>query len=99
MFEIISIAAQADSGNPIQDTVLYTGTMKLLSDATNTLYWLAPAIAILLTGIFALCMKGADEQNAPRWKKRIIMVWGCLILILCASTIIKVLQSYYTVAA
>ena len=80
----------------LMDTVLYTGALQLISDATMIATILCPILAGLLWGLFALARQTAqDEPTEKKWNKCmrnaiIFGVAGCL-----GSGIISALSSYF----
>ena len=79
----------------IQDSVLVTGTTKLINDLTSWLLILAPVLTILLIGYFFLRKAVGDEMDSRRWDNRIkIAVMSCIGVIL-ASALVSVITGYY----
>lgn len=85
----------ASGNNGIEDSVIVEGTQKLLNDITTVLLFLSPTIAVALIIYFSIRLSGSDETEHKKWKSRITITVICTIVAVLASTIIKVILSYY----
>ncbi len=79
----------------IQDTIIATGTQKLISDLTSWLMVLAPTLTVLLVGYFLLRKASSQDQEGPRWNDRIKVAIICCVGVIVASALINVILSYY----
>lgn len=81
----------------LQSSVIFTGTQKLLNDLSTILLVLAPIVCIVLLVSFSIVKAGANEMDEVKWGKRQRNVVICVLIAMLASTIIKLLLSYYGV--
>ena len=81
--------------NGIQSTTLVTGTQNLITDLTNWLLIIAPALTILLVGYYLMRKSASDEMDAKRWDSRVKIAIICCIGVVVASGLINVLIGYY----
>lgn len=79
----------------ISDSVLATGTEKLIKDLTNWLLILAPTLTVLLLGYYLLRKSASDEMDGKRWNDRIKITIVCCIGVILASGLINLIISYY----
>lgn len=79
----------------LKDTKLATGTIKLIDDATTILLGLVLAIGVLLGLYFFIRKNAADEQEQPRWDKRLKTDIFCTIGGTVFSAVLKVVVGYY----
>lgn len=92
MFSISS--ASAEGG--LQESVAYTGTMKMLNDASGALLVAAPVVGIVCVIYFAIRHGAADEMDQKKWKQRIIVAIISVIVAVLAAAIISTITSYYS---
>lgn len=74
----------------------YTGTVALINDLIGVLILLAPAVAIVLTVVFAIQRSGADEMDQKMYGKKIKNAWICCAIAVMATALVKLIFSYYT---
>lgn len=80
----------------IQESIFFTGTMKLLNDSSKALMVLAPIIGAVL-GVFFFIRKGAaDEMDQKTWQKRINNTLFAVIGAELIGVAINLISSYYT---
>lgn len=83
------------SASGLQQSVFYTGTAKLISDAMLVATILCPSICGLVAVIFAVRRGMADEQDGKMWTRRIYTAMICGVLGGLISGIIALVASYY----
>lgn len=81
--------------NSIQDSVIFTGTQKLIKDATTALMIIAPILGGLLIGFFFIRKSAADEVEQKVWQKRINTTIYSVLGVELASVIINLFVSYF----
>ena len=89
---------QATAGKEIEKSKLYTGTQRMLGDATAALQKLAVGIAVIVAiyrGVDYLLHK--DERNQNDLKMQLIQIAAVLVGILLAVEIFKMIAGYYAV--
>lgn len=79
----------------IQDSVIFTGTQKLIKDATTALMILAPIIGALLIGFFFMKKGAADDMEQKIWQKRINTAIYSVMGVELASVIINLFMGYF----
>lgn len=79
----------------ISDSILVTGTQKLISDLMNLLIIIAPTLSALLIGYYLLRKANADDMDAKRWDNRIKVTLICCIGVVVVTSLINVIMSYY----
>lgn len=80
----------------IQDSIFFTGTMKLLNDSSKALMILAPIVGAVLGGFFFMRKGAADEMDQKTWQKRINNTLVAVIGAELISVAINLISSYYT---
>lgn len=82
--ESVSISG---NGGEIRNSALGNGVFKLANDISGTLRWLIPVVSIpfILWDLFK--MFAGDEQEQPRYKKRLITT----LIIIMTSTMVTVI--------
>lgn len=75
------------NGGEIRSSQLGQGVAKLANDVSGTLRWLIPVISIPFILWDLLKMFTGDEQEQPRYKKRLITT----LIIVMASTMVTVI--------
>ena len=83
------------AANPILQTKIATGTEKLINDVTIWLIILSIPITILLVVYFSIRIGSADVQDQKEWKNRRLIAGISGIIVISASSIIKIIMSYY----
>lgn len=83
------------SAGNLEGSKIITGTKKLLEDLARVLGIFVPIVCGILLIVFAIMKASADEQDGPRWKKRMIVVIACLVIGISAGGIITLISSYY----
>lgn len=83
------------SANNIMDSILGTGLVNLVNDASFLLIILCPLVGAAAAGYFTTRRSMSDEQDGKMWEKRIKVaiicgVGGCL-----TSAIIAIGASYF----
>lgn len=79
----------------VSDSILATGTEKLIKDLTNWLLILAPILTILLVGYYFLRKSASDEMDGKRWDSRIKIAILCCVGVILASGLINLIIGYY----
>ena len=87
--------AQSAFADDIGSSKLATGTQKLITDATNWLMILAPAVAVLCIIYFLIRKSISDEMDHKKWNTRIAVALISCIGAVLAAVIVNVLISYY----
>ena len=82
----------------IQDTVLFTGTQKLLQDLTTALILISIAITLVLAVKDGIEWGAADEQERPVKQKKIIWTIIIGVITVVITGIVKVVLGYYGVS-
>ena len=75
------------NGGEIRSSALGKGVSNLANDISGTLRWLIPLISIPFILFFLFKIFTGDEQEQPRWKKRLITT----LVIVAASTLVTVI--------
>jgi MFS family permease len=83
------------AANPIMSSKIFTGTEKLIKDATLALTVLAPIVGVVLWIYFNVRKGAADEMDHKKWDNRKTIVIVSVILAVLGSTIINLAISYY----
>ena len=86
---------QSAFADDIGSSKLATGTQKLITDATNWLMILAPAVAVLCIIYFLIRKSISDEMDHKKWNTRIAVALISCIGAVLAAVIVNVLISYY----
>ena len=73
----------------------FTGTQRLLQDATTAALVLLPIITALLIVYFNIRKSGAEQQEQTMWSKRIRTAVFCLIFGELAAAFVNFISSYY----
>ncbi len=82
--------------NGLMGSKVFTGTQKLINDATTGLTILCPIVGGL-AAVYCLIRKAlADEQDGKLWNKRITMSIICGVAGMLVTGIIAMIASYYT---
>ena len=92
---LMTVSVQTAFADDIGSSKLATGTQKLITDATNWLMILAPAVAVLCIIYFLIRKSISDEMDHKRWNTRIIVALISCIGAVLAAVIVNVLVSYY----
>lgn len=98
LFQVPVFGGQGQSGNEIEKSIMYTGTQRMLGDATGALQKLAVGIAIIAAiwkGIDYLLHK--DERNQNDLKIQMLQIAGVLVVILLITEAFKLFAGYYNV--
>lgn len=82
----------------IQDTVLYTGSIKLFNDLATALVVLSLVITTTLAIWRGIQWQAAEEQEKPSKKKHLIMTIIIGVIVAVSSGLIKVILAYYNVS-
>ncbi|MEG0894492.1 MAG: hypothetical protein RSE93_02175 [Oscillospiraceae bacterium] len=95
----ISSPLFADGGNPITESDIFKGVMKLLKDGGIGLMIAAPIICGILIGAFSIA-KGtsAEEHDKQKWDKNRKTAIITLIWVLGASSIVTIIGAYFGTA-
>ncbi|GHU90890.1 hypothetical protein FACS1894202_11440 [Clostridia bacterium] len=80
----------------IADSVLATGTEKLIKDATTWLLVLAPIVGGALVIYFFIRRGAADEMDQKKWNNRITTALVSVVGAILGSVLIKIILSYYS---
>lgn len=75
------------NGGAIKDSAIGQGVYKMAQDVAGTLRWLIPVISIPFILFFLVKMLTGEEQEQPRYKKKLIST----LIIVIASTLVTVL--------
>lgn len=83
----------------LQSSVFVTGTVSLINDATTAAI-LIGGIGGILALIYCLFRRShSEEMDQKKWKDRAMVALTCTIAIPLAAAFVKLLLSYYGVAA
>jgi uncharacterized BrkB/YihY/UPF0761 family membrane protein len=92
---MIIFQTQTVLAEDLQNSKIVQGTQKLLTDATNWLMILAPAVAVLCIIYFLIRKSICDEMEHKKWDTRItVAIISCIGAVLSA-VIINVLIGYF----
>lgn len=80
----------------LKDTPLVKGSIALLKDATPILLGVEAAIIVVLLIIEGIKYQSADDQEKPRHLKNMKAIFGIGIFIVCVTTLVPAIMSYYT---
>jgi heme/copper-type cytochrome/quinol oxidase subunit 2 len=83
------------AADPIQSSTIYTGTKKLINDATTAAMIISPILTILLVIYFLIRKSAADEMDQKKWHNRIMIAVVCGIGVVVAAATINMLNGYY----
>ena len=92
---ITFMGAKAAYAEDIASSKIATGTQKLITDATNWLMILAPAVAVLCIIYFLIRKSISDDMEHKKWNTRIAVALISCIGAVLAAVIVNVLVSYY----
>lgn len=96
MFGLTLVYAKTASANNLQNSKLVTGTKQLLTDATTTLLWLAPAITVvLLIWHFIKLQNVEDDGEAKPIKKKMKIIAFSGIAAFLVDATFNILLRYY----
>lgn len=92
----MTVFAEGDSANYIQESELWKSLMKMLQDAGIVMLIAAPILCGILIGIFAL-IEGANSEphDKEKWKKNKKTVLIVLIWVFAASGVVAIIGSYF----
>ena len=79
----------------IQESKIFTGTIKMLNDGTTALMIAAPIVGGLLIAYFLIRRSAADEMDQKPWNKRVFVALVSVVGVELVSVIINVVTSYY----
>lgn len=79
----------------IQDSVLATGTTKLIQDMTNWITGLGIGCTVLMVVYCLIRRNMADEMDHKKWQTRMTVSLVSGVGVTCASAIINVIMGYY----
>jgi len=79
----------------VGDSVLATGTKKLVEDLTKWLMILAPTVTVLLVVYYLIRKSASDEMDSKKWNSRITVALVSCIGAVLASVIVNLLVGYY----
>ncbi|AFM01448.1 hypothetical protein Desde_3156 [Desulfitobacterium dehalogenans ATCC 51507] len=79
----------------IQESKIFTGTIKMLNDGTTALMIAAPIIGALVIAYFLIRRSAADEMDQKQWNKRVFVALVSVVGVELVSVIINVVTSYY----
>lgn len=80
----------------INNSILVTGTIKLLNDVITALTVISFLIAIITVIIYFAKKSYCDQQEGKMYTRRAVIAIGCYVLILLIKIIIQTITSYYT---
>jgi len=92
---LIILWSQTVCADDISSSKLATGTLKLISDATNWLMILAPAVTVLCIIYFLIRKSISDEMEHKKWNTRITVALISCVGAVLSAVIVNVLVSYY----
>lgn len=92
--ESVSISG---NGGEIRNSALGNGVYKLANDISGTLRWLIPIVSIpfILWDLFK--MFAGDEQEQPRYKKRLITTLIIIMVSTMVTVIINTILKYFNI--
>lgn len=79
----------------IQESKMFTGTIRMVNDGTTALIIAAPIIGALLIGYFLIRRSAADEMDQKPWNKRVFVALVSVVGVELVSGIVNVVTSYY----
>lgn len=89
------LAGEPEATTGFKDTKLYTGTTKLINDASTAALGIEAAVVALLEIIEGIKYQMADDQEKPRHVKSMKSTLFIGILIMCVTGLVKVVFGYY----
>lgn len=82
-------------GGSLGSSTIVSGIIVLLNDLTTVLTVLCPVVAVVCVIAFCIARSAADEQEAPRWNRRIRTAIICGVGGGLASGLISLISSYF----
>lgn len=79
----------------IQSSPMFQGLINLLNDLSTSLLWIAPILAAVMLGYYALRKMMADQHEAPQYDKKMKTVGICLAIVFGASALVSMLTFYF----
>lgn len=92
---ILAALAIPVSAEGLQDSDVYTGTIKLVNDLSLAATVLCPLVGGVVAVVFVIRRSMADEQDGKMWTKRITTAIICAVAGMLITGIIALLTSYY----
>lgn len=80
----------------IQSSPMFQGLLNLLSDLSTALLWIAPILAGLMLGYYALRKMMADQHEATQYDKKMKTVGICLAIVFGASAVVSIITFYFS---
>ncbi|MDR0853330.1 MAG: hypothetical protein LBN34_03070 [Clostridiales Family XIII bacterium] len=91
----IMLTPQFVYADSIANSSAAKGTEKLLQDTLSWLIGIALVVGSVCTVVFAVRRAAADEMDKKMWDKRIVTAVVSTIVAVVASSLIKIILSYY----
>lgn len=89
----LCVSAFASGG--IGGSVAFTGTQKMINDATTALLVIAPIAGIVCTIYFFIRRSAADEMDQKKWNNRIVTAIVSTIGAVLAASLLNIIIGYY----
>lgn len=83
------------NGGKIRESVIGQGIYNLIMDISGTLRWLIPVSSIPFILWFILKMITGEENEQPRYKKRLFVTLGAVAASTFASFIVNLILNYF----
>ncbi len=91
----IIFCSQSIYANPIQESVIYTGTVAMINDLSLTIMKLSVPLGVAVLGYCFLRRNGADENKVQKWEDRMKISIVSTLGALGGSVIVNLVISYY----
>ena len=85
------------NGGKIRESALGSGIFNLAQDIAGTLRWLIPVISIPFILWFLFKMFSGEEQEQPRYKKKLITTLIIVMATTLVTVIVNLVMGYFTV--
>ena len=84
------------NGGKIRESALGSGVFNLAQDIAGTLRWLIPVISIPFILWFLFKMFSGEEQEQPRYKKKLITTLIIVMATTLVTVILNLVMGYFT---
>ena len=83
------------NGGKIRESILGKGIYNLIMDLSGTLRWLIPVTSIFIILWFTYKFIYGEENEQPRYKKRLFITLGAVVGSTLASIIVNLILNYF----
>lgn len=83
------------NGGKIRESVLGKGIYNLIMDLSGTLRWLIPVTSIFIILWFTYKFVYGEENEQPRYKKRLMVTLAAVVGSTLASIIVNLILNYF----